>query len=275
VTTSPDGTSSSRYALDNAQAGAGERLDALSQLFNPTTFRHLRATGVGPQWRTWEVGAGTLSVARWLAEQTQTTVLATDIDTSRMTDAPSLIDVRRHDIGRDDMEPNQFDLIHARLVLVHVADRERALRTMISALRPGGWLVLEEADPALQPLVCLEETGPREVLANRLKRGFREILAANGTNLAFGRTLPSQMRRAGLINVSADGYFPVGGPLCAELELRTLDQIGDRLIAASLATADELDQHRVAIASGELDFATSPLISAWGQRPSTTTDAGS
>jgi SAM-dependent methyltransferase len=39
-----------------------------------------------------------------------------------------------------------FDLVHARLVLVHVPDRAAALATMVAALRPGGWLLVEDAD---------------------------------------------------------------------------------------------------------------------------------
>ena len=50
------------YLLDNQQAQAGQRFDALSVLFNPSTFRHARALGVGPGWRVWEVGAGSPSV---------------------------------------------------------------------------------------------------------------------------------------------------------------------------------------------------------------------
>jgi hypothetical protein len=46
------------YLLDNQQAEAGQRFDALSELFNPSTFRHLAALGLGPSWRVWEVGAG-------------------------------------------------------------------------------------------------------------------------------------------------------------------------------------------------------------------------
>src|ERR1039458_7122444 len=43
-----------------------------------------------------------------------------------------------------------FDLVHARLVLVHVPQRAQALAAMVAALKPGGWLLLEEADPGLQ-----------------------------------------------------------------------------------------------------------------------------
>jgi hypothetical protein len=34
------------------------------------------------------------------------------------------------------------------------------MQVMIDAMRPGGWLVLEDADPSLQPLACPDERGP-------------------------------------------------------------------------------------------------------------------
>jgi hypothetical protein len=74
------------YLLDNQHAQAGHRFDALSALFNPSTFQYARALGLAPGWRVWEVGAGSPSVPAWLAEQVgrDGRVLATDIDTSRI-----------------------------------------------------------------------------------------------------------------------------------------------------------------------------------------------
>ncbi|WP_431933895.1 methyltransferase domain-containing protein [Nonomuraea jabiensis] len=43
-----------------------------------------------------------------------------------------MVEVRRHDVARSDPPDEVFDLVHARLVLVHVADRDRALRSMIA-----------------------------------------------------------------------------------------------------------------------------------------------
>ena len=57
------------YLLDNQQGQAGQRFDALDALFNPSTFRHFEALGVGEGWRVWEVGAGGPRVARWLAQR--------------------------------------------------------------------------------------------------------------------------------------------------------------------------------------------------------------
>jgi SAM-dependent methyltransferase len=255
------------YLLDNQQAEAGQRFDALSTLFNPSTFRHLLAIGLAPGWRVWEVGAGGPSVPSWLAAQVGPSgrVLATDVDTSWLTDGAGF-EVSTHDVGVDAAPPGPFDLVHARLVLVHVPNRMAALATMIRALAPGGYLLVEEADPALQPLVCPDEAGPDEELANTLKRGFRSLLAERGVDLAYGRTLPRLLRSAGLVDVQSDGYFPIGGAACIELERATVEQVRERLMLAGLATEAEITQHLATVASGRLDFATSPMISAWGRK---------
>lgn len=259
------------YLLGNEQTAAGRRLAALAELFDPSTFRHLSARGLGPGWRVWEVGAGGPSVPEWLADQVAPDgeVLATDVDTGRLAGAPGrpTLRVLRHDVGLDPPPEGPFDLVHARLVLVHVPQRDRALAAMVSVLRPGGRLVVEEADPALQPLLCLEETDPAQQLANRLKVGFRQLMADRGVDLAYGRTLPRRLRDAGLVDVRAEAFFPITGPACVELERATIEQIRDRLLAAGLATEEELEQHLANLSTGPLDLATSPLITAWGRRP--------
>jgi hypothetical protein len=138
---------------------------------------------------------------------------------------------------------------------------------MINALKPGGWLLLEEADPGLQPLVCPDEYGAAQVLANKLKMAFRSLMADRGVDLSFGRTLPRLLRSAGLVDVQCDSFFPMGGPACNELERATIEQIRERLIAADLASEDEIAQHLSNVATGELDLATSPMVSAWARKP--------
>lgn len=99
------------YLLANSEAQAGHRLDALSLLFNPGTFRRAHALGLGSGWRVWEVGAGGPSVPSWLAEQVGPTgqVLATDIDTSRLGVESRRYQVRRHDVGREPAPTGPFD----------------------------------------------------------------------------------------------------------------------------------------------------------------------
>jgi hypothetical protein len=256
------------YLLDNRQAQAGQRFNALAELFNPSTFRHMEALGVGSGWRVWEVGAGGSSVPSWLAEQVgpDGRVLATDIDTAWM-ECASGYEVRRHDVGLEPPPVGPFDLVHARLLLVHVPRRDRALAAMASALCVGGWLMVEEADPALQPLVCPDVTGPAQQLANRLKDGFRQLLRQRGVDLGYGRTLPRRLRAEGLVEVTADAYFPMTGSAGWELERATVEQIRDQLVGGGIATVGEIDEHLANVRAGKLDLATSPMITASGRRP--------
>ncbi|MFI5961820.1 class I SAM-dependent methyltransferase [Streptomyces asoensis] len=262
-------TRSDGYLLDNRQPEAAERFDAFAALFDPTTFRHLEGLGIGPGWRCWEAGAGGTSVVSWLAKKVGPTgkVLATDLDTSLLTAvARPPVEVRVHDLGTEEPPMDGFDLVHARLVLVHVPDRERALRSMVASLRPGGRILIEDGDPALQPLLCPDEYGPEQQLANRLRHGFRSLLAGRGADLSYGRKLPRLLREAGLSRVEADAYFPVTSPACAALETATVRQIRGRLVEADLATDEDIDRHLANVAAGGMDLATAPLISAWGRR---------
>jgi SAM-dependent methyltransferase len=262
------------YLLDNRQVEAGTRLAALAALFDPPTFRILDRVGVAPGWRCWEVGAGGMSVPAWLAGRVAPSgsVLATDLDLSWMpAEDRGAVEVMVHDVGTDPPPPGSFDLVHARLVLVHVPRREEAMAAMIGTLRPGGWLVVEDADPALQPLTCIDEWGPAQALANKLRRDFRTLLAGRGAELSFGRTLPQLFRRHGLVDVTAEAHFPVTGAECTLLERATVLQIRERMVEAGLATDAEIDRHLAALDAGGLDVATSPMISTWGRKP---TDAG-
>ncbi len=257
------------YLLDNAETAAGVRLEALAAVFDPATFRHLSDLGTGPGWRCWEVGAGGPSVPRWLGERVAPggRVLATDLDvTWTAAAAGSLVEVRRHAVVAEPPPEDGFDLIHARLLLVHLPEREQVLSSLVAALRPGGWLLVEDADPALQPRSALDPRGPEDELANRVRDGLRTLLAGRQADLAFGRRLPGMLRAAGLADVAADAWFPVSLPACAALETATVRMIGPRLEAAGLVTAEELASHLEAVAAGRLDLAQPPLVSAWGRR---------
>src|SRR4051794_29920487 len=223
------GESAPGYLLDNARAEAGERFVWLAELFDGVTRGHVDRLGIGAGARCWEVGAGGPGVPQALAAAVGPTgyVLATDIDPAWL-EAGGGYEVRRHDVAADPPpEPGTFDLVHARLVLVHIPDRARALATMVAALRPGGWLLIEDADTALQPLACLDDSGPAQRRANRLRDAVRELLAGRGADLRFGRTLPRALRAAGLVDVAAAGSFPVGGLACDRLEAATIRHVQD------------------------------------------------
>ncbi len=130
VETASDRTDESRtarergtYAAPNEWVEARRRLQLLETVYDRATTRRLEATGVGAGWHCAEVGAGGGSVTRWLCDRVGPSgrVLAVDIDTRFVDelDHPSL-EVRRQDIVTQPLRAGEFDLVHARAVLMHL-----------------------------------------------------------------------------------------------------------------------------------------------------------
>lgn len=259
----------SNYLLENRHEQAGLRLKALSALFDETSFQHMLRLGLASSWHCWEVGAGGASVPMRLGREVgpDGLVIATDIDV-RWAKASSQANVRviGHDVVHDLSPEGPFDLIHARLVLVHIPEREAVLRKLAGALRPGGWLLIEDADTALQPLACIDETGPEQILANRIRRGFRQLMKDRGVDLAWGRTLPRLLREAGLQNVMADVFFPLARPECNDLDRGTILLLQEQLIQRGIASHEEIQATLDNLATGRIEVTTTPLVSAWGQK---------
>ena len=67
--------------------------------------------------------------------------------------------------------------------------------------------------------------------------------------------------------MAADAYMPVSLPAVGALDLSKFGQLHDALLAQGLATAEEIDGHRAAVDRG-IGWASPPLISAWGRKPS-------
>ena len=138
------------------------RLRLLEAHYDPHTFRRLRMFGPLAGDRCLEVGAGAGSVARWLAAQVGPfgQVVATDTDPRFLADAEQAgVEVRRHDILAGPLEPGRYDLVHCRALLCHLADPRQAVRNLAAAVRPDGWLLIEDADYV--SLVVAEPGHPR------------------------------------------------------------------------------------------------------------------
>lgn len=118
-------------------------------------------------------------------------------------------------------------------------------------------------------LLCPYESGPEQQLGNRLRSCFRALMAARGADLAYGCTLPRLLREAGFEDVQADACFPITSPACAVLETATatVQPLRHQLVAEGLSTDEEIDRHLANVATGRLDLATAPMVSAWGRRP--------
>lgn len=254
-----------RYLLDNRAPQSGDRFAALSDTFDDWTRRHLSMVGLRAGWSCWEVGAGGPRVPAFLSDCVGPggRVVATDIDVSWMpADAP--YEVLRHDVSADPPPDGGFDLVHVRLVLTHVPQRAEALRRMASALRPGGWLIVEDFDVSIQPRACPDAATDEEERANRVRAGFVELLIGRGVDPVFGRTLRKRLVALGLSDVRAEAYSPLAVPATRALEKANTLQVRDAL--AALGLGEDIDRHLEALDAGTVEIASPPLVTAWGRK---------
>lgn len=218
-----------------------ERLANIQAYQDPPTVRFLEALGVTDGWHCLEAGAGAGSIATWLAARVAPTgsVLATDLDTRLLRDLEGgTLTVRRHDIRHDLLPEASFDLAHARLLLLHLPERDDALRRMIASVRPGGWVVIGDIDfstvRSSQPIPVIE----------RATRAFDRAVRDAGWDPTLGSRLPEILERHGLKGVEAESFqnYHRGGGDGPALLAMTYQRLRPLLLTSGGITEAELDE---------------------------------
>ena len=259
------------YAYDNAIPIQQERLRTLEALLDAGTIRELEARGVRSGWDCLEVGAGGGSIAAWLCERVapEGSVLATDLDTRHLTDLsqPNLA-VREHDLFADALPERAFDLIHLRLVLAWLADREEALRRLRDALRPDGWLLVEEMD--FESSVPDPHMGAETCACfARVVEGHNEVLARrSGFDAYYGRRVVADLEQAGLVDVGGEGRASMwrGGEAGGRIWALSLAQLRESLLEEGLASPSDLDATLELVGEPRFSAVSPVVMAAWGRR---------
>ncbi|WP_051366887.1 class I SAM-dependent methyltransferase [Hamadaea tsunoensis] len=227
------------YAFTGTKA-VPDQLAALTEGFDPFTRRSLSTIGIVPGWQVLEVGAGTGTIARWIADQLGTTgiVSATDIDT-RYIPSHRAITALHHDIVTGELPADFYDVVHARLVLMHLRQREEVVRRLLGALRPGGVLVLHEFDCTVPRAVVCGDNDQVDLFA-KVVDGINCVLDDAGARLDWGSTAARVLVRQGFtgVTVTAHAESFVGGSPWARLGAINTIQLADRLHGCGLSAND-------------------------------------
>jgi SAM-dependent methyltransferase len=258
----------STYVLDHAAEQTGQRFASLEACYDPVTIRQLQAIGVVDGWWCLEVGAGSGSIVRRLAELAGPDghVVATDIDPRWIEAGHANIELRRHDIVAHELEHDTFDLAHARLVLSRVPDRDRALRRMIESLKPGGWLLIEDFDVHwLAPMTMGE---PADVaLADKVVQAFRLVLERSGvTSRTDAAATRCCANKAWSRCMSMRTSSSRGGSPGARLMRSNMEQLRERLTALGLVSQRDLRRYCDLLENPEFSFSLPPLVCGRGRR---------
>jgi SAM-dependent methyltransferase len=272
----PRSAAAPHYVYDQAWERERERLRALEQSFDDVSRGRLERLGVGPGWHCLEVGGGAGSIARWLAEEVGPGghVVVTDLDTRFLEDlrSPS-VEVRRHDIVRDQLEPDTYDLIHLRAVLEYVPERGPVVARLARALRPGGWLVLEGLDIDDLASRGLERyTSPPELapLVTRALDAFGALVRTAGGDAQCASTFVALLRESDLEDVDAElvcRLVPGNSPRAA-FYLLSLRHLREKLAATGRTTDAEVDAAIAHLEGSGSQLMSMAAAGAWGRRPS-------
>lgn len=265
-----------QYIFDNAcQQQAAKRFSGLAAQFDGWTIQHLERTGITAGWRCLEIGGGGGSIADWLARRVGPSghVLTTDIDPRFLESLGSLgqanIEVRRHDIANDPLQPDAFDLIHERLVLLHVPERERALHNIVLALKPGGWFVLEEFDAWMVDRTATAADHSGAVLYDKMRQAMTTLIRQHGAENTFVRNAHERLSAHGLVDIGVEGYLKVWTADAPGriVDRANIEQIREEIVRAGLITDDEVAEV-LRLLDDPKFVVTSPLmLTAWGRKP--------
>jgi SAM-dependent methyltransferase len=227
---------------------------------------------LAPGWRCWDVGAGGGSIARRLSEEVGAAgrVLATDLETQFLeTLNLENLEVRRHDITGDPLPDGLFDIVHARMILIHLPEWPDVVGRLAAAVAPGGWLVCEEFDAislSADPAGC-----PGEVVLE-VHQAMSRLAEHRGLDRRCGRLLCGRLRALGFVDVGADAHLSMVQPrspmtrlLRASYELRRREMIAQGYISSE---AFERDLQRL---DSDGFMMPSPIMwTAYGRRPEKT-----
>ena len=180
-------------------------------------------------------------------------VVATDLDTDQFAaaaaDHANLI-VRTEDVAeRVAAHPDGrlFALAHARLVIGHVRDHDRAIANIVRAVRPGGWVLIEDADflwLGLNEQPIYPERAMPVYL--RVWKAVAEFLQVRGFDVNWGRRLAHAMADAGLSEVAGEAVAMIGSAQVTAAMRQTIERFGADVV--------------------RLQHLSSPLFSVWGRR---------
>ena len=250
------------YVYDQGFAEERTRLASMESLWDPGTQALLDDLGIQKAWHCLEIGAGGGSLVQWLAGRVGK-VTAIDIDTRFIESlASDTIEVRRADIRTDELPRDEFDLIHSRLVFEHLSDRRQILERLVTALRPGGLMVIEDYD---WTAFGLEGADP---LLERVIEATLSFMERAGFERHYGRHVVADLAAAGLTEVRGEGRARVidsSSPGFAFFQL-SLESVRDPVVEAGLLSREDAD---AVAARGAEEFRvfTPVMMAGIGRRP--------
>jgi SAM-dependent methyltransferase len=221
-----------------------ERLQMLERIFDAGTQRRMLAAGLTTGWHCLEVGAGAGSIVRWLEQRVGPSgkVVALDSHPRFLRNSgSSTIEILHGDICDLDLPPATFDLVHARYVMIHIADYRRAFERMLRCVKPGGWVVIEEPD--FEGARAVAGSDEARAAFGRVTEAIERMFTSVGMDYALGARLPALFQQHDLsqLTVEYEGHLETGGGLIPQLMKLSAEQLRVKYVATGMVADTDID----------------------------------
>jgi SAM-dependent methyltransferase len=234
---------------------------------------------IRPGFRAVDIGCGPIGITNLLSERVGPDGLVVGVERE-----PRFFDMARAELSNrglrnvqlvnadalnSGLEKNSYDLVHERLVLINIplASQQAILAEMLSLLRPGGTIAIQEFD--FVSFAC----DPDHPSWNILFGIWCDAFHAAGGNLFIGRSLARLLRSAGAENVQirARADVPQVGDYQRTHLLSLIESTPELMLGSGRLDAMELRDHIAALAKHLADPATTLIdrlvVQAWGTKP--------
>ena len=196
------------FAAERTRDDEADRLRRLDAFYaGPTQDWLTRAAPVQAGAKVLEVGAGSGGMLAWFADQAGPTgdVLGLDMDLSRAEPPGGVVRHLKADIYAPPAEPGAFDLVYARLVLMHLHDPDAALARIIDWAKPGAIIAIADLDCSVAAPADRSAEGA-ELFDEQLHIVRAAMVRTGLMDPAFGARLPDMMAAAGLHDVNSERF---------------------------------------------------------------------
>jgi len=238
-----------RYILDGSDEDL-RRLLGIAEVSGEMARAAFRRVGMQEGWKAIDCGCGPIGGLAVMAEMVGPAgrVVGVDVSEPTVQRARSVaaalqlgnVELVAGDIHKLDTAAvgGPFDLAYTRLFLMHQADPVWTLSQIARLLRPGGWVVAQEAlrSPPPRSHPHLDALGDYWDLLHEL------LERAGGVPRSAVDGLAGSARAAGLEVVAADGSFRTLDPeLGFDLHASTLASARERAVASGVAAGKQID----------------------------------